>query len=142
MYYVQTGIEDGQGAREDGEELEHEEQAVNLRRQKRDRSKRGSVKGVACSNSNTSASGSSKPDNIVQAGSEVERARDIQHKTVYVSDFCFSTFMSVLCTRQKKLFFFSLHKITCNKTTERSDMDGEDDSTWGMLLYSPSGPFM
>ena len=89
MYCVQNGIDDGQGIREDGEELDHEEQAVNLRRQKRDKSKRGNVKGLACSNSNTSASGSSKPDNILQAGSEVERGRDIQHRTVYVPDFCF-----------------------------------------------------
>jgi hypothetical protein len=88
MYYVQNGVDDGQGAREDGEELEHEEQAVNLRRQKRDKSKRGSVKGVAHSNSSTSVSGSSKPDNIAQAGSEVERARDMQRRTMYVSDLC------------------------------------------------------
>ena len=60
------------------EEMEPEDQAVNLRRQKRDKSK-GSL---ARSNSNTSASGSSKPDNIVQASSEVERARDIQQKTM------------------------------------------------------------
>jgi len=89
MFCVQNGIDDGQGTREDGEELEHEEQAVNLRRQKRDKSKRGSVKGLACSSSNSNASGSSKPDNILQAGSEVERGRDIQHRTVYVPDFCF-----------------------------------------------------
>lgn len=89
MYCVQNGIDDGQGTREHGEELDHEEQAVNLRRQKRDKSKRGSVKGLARSNSNTSASGSSKPDNILQAGSEVERGRDIQPRTVYVPDFCF-----------------------------------------------------
>ena len=86
---MQNGTDDGQGTRVDGEKLEHDKQAVNLRRQKRDKSKRGSIKSLAHSNSNTSASGSSKPDNILQAGSEVERGRDIQHRTLYVPDFCF-----------------------------------------------------
>jgi hypothetical protein len=91
MYSLQNGIDQGPGAREEAEDLEHEEQAVNLRRQKRDKSKGGSVKSVARSNS-----GSSKPDNIVQAGSEVDRARDIQHKTVYVLGVCFHTLLPLL----------------------------------------------
>jgi hypothetical protein len=81
---LQNGIDQGPGSREDSEGLEAEEQAVNLRRQKRDKSRGGSARSVARSNSNTSVSGSSKPDNIVQAGSEVDRARDIQRKTAYV----------------------------------------------------------
>ncbi|XP_023701628.1 uncharacterized protein LOC111861362 isoform X4 [Cryptotermes secundus] len=83
---IQNGIDQEPGSREDGEDLEAEEQAVNLRRQKRDKSRGGSVRSVARSNSNTSASGSSKPDNIVQAGSEVDRARDIQHKTAQLQE--------------------------------------------------------
>jgi hypothetical protein len=87
MCCLQNGIDQGPGSREDCEEdLEPEEQAVNLRRQKRDRSKGDSVNGVAHSSSNTSTSG--KPDNIVQAGSEVDRARDIHLKTVYVLGVC------------------------------------------------------
>lgn len=86
--YLQNGTDEGPGARQ-GQDLEHEEQAVNLRRQKRDKSKGSSVKCATRSNSNTSVSGSSKPDNIAQCGSEVERTKDIQQKTVYVSDTCF-----------------------------------------------------
>jgi hypothetical protein len=87
MDCLQNGMDQAPGSRAEGEEhWEPEEQAVNLRRQKRDKSRGGSVKSVARSNSNTS--GSSKPDNIVQAGSEVERARDIQLKTAYVSSVC------------------------------------------------------
>ncbi|KAJ4451034.1 hypothetical protein ANN_02470 [Periplaneta americana] len=79
---TQNGIEDQSGSRQ-GEDYDLEEQAVNLRRQKKDKSRGGSMKGLARSNSNTSTSGgSSKPDNIVQATSEVERTRDIQNKTV------------------------------------------------------------
>jgi hypothetical protein len=95
IYSLQNGIDQGPGSR-DGEDLEPEEQAVNLRRQKRGKSKGGSARSVARSNSNTSASGSSKPDNIVQAGTEVDRARDIQRKTVYVIGVCLQTLLPVL----------------------------------------------
>ncbi|XP_069679370.1 pericentriolar material 1 protein-like isoform X2 [Periplaneta americana] len=83
---TQNGIEDQSGSRQ-GEDYDLEEQAVNLRRQKKDKSRGGSMKGLARSNSNTSTSGgSSKPDNIVQATSEVERTRDIQNKTVQLQE--------------------------------------------------------
>jgi U3 small nucleolar ribonucleoprotein component len=109
IYSLQNGTDEGPGARE-SEDLEHEEQAVNLRRQKRDKSKGSSVKCAARSNSNTSVSGSSKPDNIAQCGSEVERTRDIQHKTTYVSDTCFKPLLPVLCKNIKNLTL-SCHEI-------------------------------
>jgi hypothetical protein len=87
--------------------VEHEEQAVNLRRQKKDKIKGTSVRCATRSNSNTSVGGSSKPDNIAQSVSEVERTRDIQHKTRYVSDMSFKPLLPYF-TKHKKSYFISL----------------------------------
>jgi hypothetical protein len=106
---LQNGTDEGPGARE-GEDLEHEEQAVNLRRQKRDKSKAASVKCAAHGNNNTSVIGNTKPDNIAQCGSEVERIRDIQRKTMYVSGICFELLLPVLCSDIKHLTL-SCHEI-------------------------------
>jgi hypothetical protein len=96
--------------------VEHEEQAVNLRRQKKDKIKGTSVRCATRSNSNTSVGGSSKPDNIAQSVSEVERTRDIQHKTRYVSDMSFKP-LPYFAEHKKILFYLSMKMFltTCSE---------------------------